>query len=40
MDNTPTQLFESYEADFKHTLEGVKERLEGAGTGGTFFNVI
>lgn len=33
MDNTPTALFESYEADFKHMLEGVKEKLENAGTG-------
>lgn len=33
MDHTPTALFESYEADFKHMLEGVKEKLEGAGTG-------
>lgn len=33
MDNTPTALFESYEADFKHVLEGVKEKLEVAGTG-------
>jgi hypothetical protein len=34
MDNTPTALFESYEADFKQVLEGVKEKLETAGTGG------
>jgi hypothetical protein len=34
MDNTPTALFESYEADFKHMLESVKEKLENAGTGG------
>jgi len=33
MDNTPTALFESYEADFKHILDGVKDKLEGAGTG-------
>jgi len=33
MDNTPTALFESYEADFTQILEGVKERLESAGTG-------
>ncbi len=39
MDNTPTALFESYEADFKHTLEGLKEKLETAGTGGECFSV-
>ncbi|KAG8807176.1 hypothetical protein FRC19_006818 [Serendipita sp. 401] len=33
MDSTPTALFESYEADFKHMLEGMKEKLEAAGTG-------
>jgi vesicle transport through interaction with t-SNAREs 1 len=33
MDNTPTALFDSYEADFKGLMESVKERLEGAGTG-------
>ncbi|KAG8823555.1 hypothetical protein FRC17_009294 [Serendipita sp. 399] len=33
MDNTPTALFDSYEADFRHTLEGLKEKLETAGTG-------
>lgn len=36
MDNTPTALFDSYEADFKGLMESVKERLEGAGTGGTW----
>jgi hypothetical protein len=34
MDSTPTALFESYESDFKHLLEGLKEKLENAGTGG------
>lgn len=34
MDNTPTALFESYEADFRQMLEGVKEKLESAGSGG------
>jgi len=33
MDNTPTALFDSYEADFKGLMESVKQRLEGAGTG-------
>lgn len=33
MDNTPTALFESYEADFKSALDSVKGRLESAGTG-------
>ena len=36
MDNTPTALFDSYEADFKGLMESVKERLEGAGAGGTW----
>jgi len=36
MDNTPTALFDSYEADFKGLMESVKERLEGAGVGGTW----
>lgn len=36
MDRTPTALFDSYEADFKGLMESVKERLEGAGTGGTW----
>ena len=34
MDNTPTALFNSYEADFKQMLESVREKLESAGTGG------
>lgn len=38
MDNTPTALFDSYEADFKGLMESVKERLEGAGAGGTWTN--
>lgn len=33
MDNTPTALFESYESDFKHILEGLKDKLENAGSG-------
>ena len=36
MDNTPTALFDSYEADFNGLMESVKERLEGAGAGGTW----
>jgi hypothetical protein len=36
MDNTPTALFDSYESDFKGLMESVKERLEGAGAGGTW----
>ena len=36
MDNTPTALFDSYEADFKGLMESVKGRLEGAGVGGTW----
>ena len=38
MDNTPTALFDSYEADFKGLMESVKGRLEGAGVGGTWTN--
>lgn len=31
MDQTPTQLFESYEADFQLLLSGIKDKLEGSG---------
>ncbi|KAJ3566263.1 hypothetical protein NP233_g7108 [Leucocoprinus birnbaumii] len=33
MDQTPTQLFESYEADFQLLLSSIKDKLEGSGKG-------
>jgi vesicle transport through interaction with t-SNAREs protein 1 len=31
MDQTPTQLFESYEADFQLLVSSIKDKLEGGG---------
>ncbi|RDB27214.1 Vesicle transport v-SNARE 13 [Hypsizygus marmoreus] len=36
MDETPTALFESYELDFRHIIESVKEKLDAAGSGEQF----
>ncbi|KAF8058530.1 vesicle transport v-snare protein vti1 [Lyophyllum atratum] len=33
MDQTPTALFDSYELDFRHIVEGIKDKLESSGTG-------
>ncbi|KAG6828520.1 hypothetical protein H0H92_007738 [Tricholoma furcatifolium] len=33
MDQTPTALFDAYESDFKHIVQGIKEKLEASGTG-------
>ncbi|KIL57907.1 hypothetical protein M378DRAFT_171208 [Amanita muscaria Koide BX008] len=29
MDSSPTSLFDSYEQDFKHIIQGIREKLEG-----------
>lgn len=31
MDLTPTALFESYEQDFQHVIQSIREKVEGAG---------
>ncbi|KAG5350067.1 hypothetical protein C0989_000385 [Termitomyces sp. Mn162] len=33
MDQTPTSLFNSYELDFRHIVDGIKEKLEASGSG-------
>ena len=33
MDTSPTTLFDSYEQDFQHLLQGVRDKLEGDGKG-------
>ncbi|KAF5372704.1 hypothetical protein D9615_009884 [Tricholomella constricta] len=33
MDQTPTALFDSYELDFRHIVDNVKEKLEASGNG-------
>ncbi|KAG6907929.1 hypothetical protein DXG01_006859 [Tephrocybe rancida] len=33
MDQTPTALFSSYELDFRHIIDGIKEKLEAGGNG-------
>ncbi|GLB38074.1 putative vesicle transport v-snare protein vti1 [Lyophyllum shimeji] len=33
MDQTPTALFDSYESDFRHIVDSIKEKLEASGTG-------
>lgn len=31
MDNSPSGLFDSYEQDFQHIIESVRDKLEGNG---------
>ena len=31
MEQTPTALFDSYEADFRHIISGISDKLEGTG---------
>ncbi|KAG5641833.1 hypothetical protein DXG03_004136 [Asterophora parasitica] len=33
MDHTPTALFDSYELDFRHVIDGIREKLEATGRG-------